>query len=131
MKKANSDNALEKEVRRLEEGEAWEASDEPVHLEAKRPMDKVVPIRLTAEHWAELRKTAAQLGLGPTTLARVWILERLRLELAETGEDKGLLRLVREREAEYEKNGAKPWPQVEKELATSIPRRRPKRTGPR
>lgn len=41
-------------------------------------MDKVVRIRLTAEHWTELRKTAAELGLGPTTLARMWILETLR-----------------------------------------------------
>ncbi len=78
MKKTKTDNALEKEIRRLEEGEAWEASDEPVRLEAKRPMDKVVPIRLTAGHWEELRKTAAELGLGPTTLARMWILEALR-----------------------------------------------------
>lgn len=78
MKKTKTDNTIEKEIRRLEEGEAWEASDDPVHLEAKRPMDKVVPIRLTAEHWAELRKTAAELGLGPTTLARMWILETLR-----------------------------------------------------
>ncbi len=66
------------EIRRLEEGEAWEDSDEPVRLEAKRPGDKVVPILLSAEHWAELRKAAAGTGSGPTTLARMWILETLR-----------------------------------------------------
>lgn len=78
MKRTKTVNSIDNEVRRLEEGQAWEASDEPVRLEVKRPMDKVVPIRLTAEHWAELRNAAAELGLGPTTLARMWILETLR-----------------------------------------------------
>jgi DNA-binding CsgD family transcriptional regulator len=76
MKEA-SDAQMEKEIRRLEEGEAWEPSDEPVQLEARTPLDKVVPIRLSARHWEDLRRIAGELGLGPTTLARVWIMERL------------------------------------------------------
>jgi len=44
----------------------------------KKPLDKVIPIRLSTEKWEELRKEARELGIGPTTLARMWILERLR-----------------------------------------------------
>ena len=71
---------LNKELERIEQGNAWEESDEVVRLEVKKPLDKVVPIRLSAVDWAKLREEARGLGVGPTTLARMWILERLRLQ---------------------------------------------------
>ena len=71
---------LDKELQRIEQGEAWEESDEVVQLDVKKPLDKVVPIRLQAADWAKLREEARGLGVGPTTLARMWILARLRLE---------------------------------------------------
>lgn len=70
---------LNKELERIEQGEAWDESDEVVQAEVKKPLDKVVPVRLTAADWAKLREEARELGIGPTTLARMWILERLRL----------------------------------------------------
>ncbi len=69
---------LDKEIKRIEQGDAWDESDEVVQVEAKKPLDKVIPVRLSAEKWEELRKEARELGIGPTTLARMWILERLR-----------------------------------------------------
>jgi len=69
---------LDKEIERIERGEAWDESDEVVQVEIKKPLDKVIPVRLSAEKWEELRKEARELGIGPTTLARMWILERLR-----------------------------------------------------
>ena len=69
---------LEKEIQHIEQGDAWDESDEVVHVEVKKPLDKVIPVRLSAEKWEELRKEARELGIGPTTLARMWILERLR-----------------------------------------------------
>ena len=59
--------------------DAWEDSDEVVQIEVKRPLDKVIPIRLSGDKWEALRREAKELGIGPTTLARMWILERLRL----------------------------------------------------
>jgi len=53
---------------------AWDESD----AEGKKTLDKVIPVRLSAEKWDELKKEAGELGVGPTTLARIWILERLR-----------------------------------------------------
>lgn len=70
---------VDKEIERIEQGNAWEETDEVVELEVKKPLDKVIPIRLSSEKWEELRKEARELGIGPTTLARMWILERLRL----------------------------------------------------
>lgn len=69
---------LDREVERIEQGDAWDEGDEVVHVEVKKPLDKVIPVRLTAEKWEELRKEAREMGVGPTTLARMWILERLR-----------------------------------------------------
>jgi len=57
---------------------------EPVEVEVKQPLDKIVPIRLSADHWAELYRYAHELGIGPTTLARMWILEKLALFRAAT-----------------------------------------------
>lgn len=69
---------VDKEIQRIEQGEAWNEADEVVEVEVKKPLDKVIPVRLSAEKWEELRKEAHELGVGPTTLARMWILERLR-----------------------------------------------------
>jgi len=69
---------LDKAIKQIEQGNAWDESDEVVQVEAKKPLDKVIPVRLSADKWEELRKVARELGIGPTTLARMWILERLR-----------------------------------------------------
>ena len=69
---------LDQNVKSLEEGEAWDESDEVVTLEVKRPMDKVIPVRMPSDSWEELRREAHELGVGPSTLARMWILEKLR-----------------------------------------------------
>ena len=41
-------------------------------------LDKVIPIRLPDDKWEALRAQAVELGLTPSTLARMWIFERLR-----------------------------------------------------
>ena len=69
---------LDKELQRIEHGDAWDEGDEVVKVEVKKPLDKVIPVRLSADKWEALRREAGELGIGPTTLARMWILERLR-----------------------------------------------------
>jgi hypothetical protein len=69
---------LNKTIENIEKGNAWEDTDEVVQIEVKKPLDKVIPVRLSSEKWEELRREAKELGIGPTTLARMWILERLR-----------------------------------------------------
>ena len=49
-----------------------------VPVEVKKPLDKVIPVRLPADKWEQMREEARELGVGPTTLARMWILEHLR-----------------------------------------------------
>jgi len=72
---------LDKEVRNIEQGEAWNETDEMVQVETKKALDKVIPVRLPADKWEEVRQEARELGIGPTTLARMWILERLRQQV--------------------------------------------------
>lgn len=69
---------LDREIAKLEAGDTWRDDDEVVELEVKRPLDMVVPVRLSSETWEELRQEARELGVGPTTLSRMWILEKLR-----------------------------------------------------
>jgi 2-iminoacetate synthase ThiH len=69
---------VKKTVEQIEQGDAWEESDEVVKLEVKRPLDKVIPIRLSADKWEQIREEAHELGIGPTTLTRMWILEHLK-----------------------------------------------------
>ena len=71
---------LDKTIQRIEQGDAWDESDEVVKVDVKKPLDKVIPVRLSSDKWEALRKEANELGIGPTTLARMWILERLRLK---------------------------------------------------
>jgi len=69
---------LDKAVENIERSDAWNESDEVVRVEVKKPLDKVIPVRLPADKWEQIREEARELGIGPTTLARMWILERLR-----------------------------------------------------
>jgi hypothetical protein len=69
---------VNKIVEKIEQNDAWEDTDEVVKLEGKRPLDKVIPVRLSADKWEQIREEARELGIGPTTLARMWILEHLR-----------------------------------------------------
>ena len=66
-------------IRRFDAGESiMSDDDEIVELVVKAPLDQVVPVRLTANHWNALYAEARELGIGPTTLARMWLLEKLR-----------------------------------------------------
>src|SRR3972149_1412305 len=67
---------VEREVSRIERGDAWEETDEVVEIEVKRPLDKVIPVRLPSERWEQLRREAREIGVGPTTLARMWLFAR-------------------------------------------------------
>ena len=69
----------EPEVRKIEKGEAWEETDEALGVKVKRPLDKVVPVRLPSDAWEQLRHEARERGVGPSTLARTWILEKLAI----------------------------------------------------
>jgi predicted DNA binding CopG/RHH family protein len=69
---------IEREIQRLEEENAWDESDEVVEVEFQKPLAKVIPVRMPSEAWEALRIEARNVGVGPTTLARMWLLERLR-----------------------------------------------------
>ena len=69
---------IKREIARTEKGDAWDEEDEVVEVEVKRPLDKVIPVRLPSGKWDELRREAREIGVGPTTLARMWLLEMLR-----------------------------------------------------
>jgi|GEM_PF-1710322 len=73
---------LDEIVQRYEEGDTWHDDDEVVEVSPpprKRPVDKVLPIRLSGDEWEKLREIAGARKLGPSTLLRAmaqqWIRE--------------------------------------------------------
>jgi hypothetical protein len=75
------------ECKTLEEEAAfWDTHDttdfedefRPVRVRVAKNLTEPVTFRLDAETLAELRARAKEMGIGPTTLARMWVLERLR-----------------------------------------------------
>jgi hypothetical protein len=69
---------IDKAVEKIEHDNAWDETDEIVRLEIKKPLDKVIPVRLSADKWEQIREEDRELGVGPTTLVRMWVLEHLR-----------------------------------------------------
>jgi hypothetical protein len=72
--------AQEREVARIDAGESLWDESVPVEetMDFKQPLGKVVSMRLTDAQWKALYAEARELGVGPTTLARMWILKELR-----------------------------------------------------
>ncbi len=64
----------------------WGAA-RPVEIQFGRGLSRGLTIRLDAETLTALRAAARIKGLGPTTLARSWILEHLALPAAANSRD--------------------------------------------
>ncbi|MBI4494989.1 MAG: hypothetical protein HY690_19620 [Chloroflexi bacterium] len=70
---------IDRAIERIDRGgEAWKDTDEVVEVAVKRPLDTVVPVRVSADTWEALRREARRIGVGPSTLVRMWVLEKLR-----------------------------------------------------
>jgi predicted DNA binding CopG/RHH family protein len=70
-----------------EEAAFWDTHDladywdgfEPAKVRFAKNLSRGITIRLDQETLEQLRKTAHEKGIGPTTLARMWLLEHLRV----------------------------------------------------
>ena len=71
---------------REEEAAFWDTHDladywdelKPVRARFAKNLSEGITVRLDPTTLAELRQQAREKGLGPTTLARMWILEQLK-----------------------------------------------------
>lgn len=75
---AEAHHQPEEPAARYERGETLNRNDEPVEVEVRDPMDRVVPLRLSPARFDALTNEARELGLSPAALARMWVIERLR-----------------------------------------------------
>jgi hypothetical protein len=70
---------------REEEAQFWESHSladfadelEPVAVKVDRPLGHILGVRLDAETVDRLARIGRAKGIGPSTLARIWIMERL------------------------------------------------------
>jgi predicted DNA binding CopG/RHH family protein len=80
------ESRIPKFANREEEAAFWDTHDisdywdelKPVKLKVAKNLSKGITIRFDEETLRELREQANRRGIGPTTLVRMWILERLR-----------------------------------------------------
>jgi hypothetical protein len=80
-----------------EEAAFWDTHDladywdefKPVQVRFAKNLSEGITIRLDPETLSDLRLRAHQKGIGPTTLARMWILEHLRAEADQDRESFG------------------------------------------
>jgi len=43
----------------------------------KSHLQKIIPVRVSAEDWEQLRKQAQGMGIGVSTLTRIWVMGKL------------------------------------------------------
>jgi hypothetical protein len=65
-------------IEKIENSDSWKNDDTVVELKLKQPLEKVIPVRLSSDQWQHLYAEAKTLGIGPTTLARMWLIEKLQ-----------------------------------------------------
>lgn len=53
----------------------------PAHVRFARSLSDGITIRFDPKTLEKLRRYAQQKGLGPTTLARMWVMERLQVSM--------------------------------------------------
>ena len=71
-----------------EEAAWWDTHDitdyldelKPVRVRFAKNLSEGLTVRLDSETMQELRERAKRQGIGPTTLIRMWVMERLRAE---------------------------------------------------
>lgn len=69
-----------------EEAEWWDSHDttefedefKPVKLEFVKPLVHILGVRLDAKTIDQLANLGSEMGIGPSTLVRMWIMEKLK-----------------------------------------------------
>ena len=69
-----------------EEANWWDTHDttefedefKPVKLEVVKPLIHILGVRLDAKTIDQLSEIGSELGIGPSTLVRMWVLEKLK-----------------------------------------------------
>jgi hypothetical protein len=69
--------AIDKHIEAIEDGDAWDVSDEVVELEVSEDVGRIVTLKLSADNWKKLSREAKVQGVRPGALAATWVLERL------------------------------------------------------
>ena len=52
---------------------------EPLNQSAvKKNLQKIIPIRVNQENWEQIKKEADRMGIGVSTLTRIWIMDDIQ-----------------------------------------------------
>ena len=86
IEKEKTESRIPAFANRREEAEFWDTHDfgdywdetEPVDVTFSKNLSENLTVRLSPQALRLLRQQAGQIGVGPSTLARIWILQHLR-----------------------------------------------------
>ena len=56
---------LNRAVESIERGGAWHETDEVVQIKVRKPMGRVIPVRISGDKWEKFRRQAKELGNWP------------------------------------------------------------------
>lgn len=79
-----------------EEANFWDTHDttefedefKPVKLEFARPLIHILGVRLDAKTIDHLSELGNEMGIGPSTLVRMWVMEKLKISFKQSGRSK-------------------------------------------
>ncbi len=84
-----------------EEADFWDThspldygSWKEVKLEFAKPLIHTLGVRLDAKTITQLSRLGSELGVGPSTLVRIWIMEKLKTRLRRSGSSKDMSQAV-------------------------------------
>ena len=92
--KANTKSRIPEFANYAEEAEFWDSHDigdywdetKSVEVKFSRNLSENLTVRLSPEAISILRRQADQMGIGPSTLARIWIVKQLRESMKHTSQ---------------------------------------------
>lgn len=61
-----------------------------VKLEVTKPLEHILGVRLDARTIDQLTKLGLEMGIGPSTLVRIWVMEKLKIHSKKSGSYKDI-----------------------------------------
>lgn len=79
-----------------EEAKWWDTHDttefedefKPVKLVFAKPLEHILGVRMDGKTLTQLTKLGDEMGIGPSTLVRIWIMEKLKTSFKQSGRSK-------------------------------------------
>lgn len=85
-----------------EEANWWDTHDttefedefKPVKLEFVKPLEHILGVRMDSKTLTQLTELGSEIGIGPSTLVRMWVMEKLKTDSKKSSSSKNIPQVV-------------------------------------